>query len=131
MRIAFVEWLQLLTFVLSYPKNPEFWSPTSRSFKPLWLKFTVTKPCVPYVIFIVDIAHFRYTGDPRIFWFHNSWSPLFRDSVLGLNFVNTSPFHDFEEKNSKNFFFGFFLKFFFSFLFIYSDCIWWILRFSC
>ena len=31
------------------------------------------------------------TGDPCISWFHNSWSPLFRDSV----------FCDFEDKNPK------------------------------
>ena len=25
---------------------------------------------------------YQYTGNPRISWFHNSWSPLFRDSLL-------------------------------------------------
>ena len=39
------------------------------------------------------------TGDPRISWLQNSWSPLFRDSV----------FQHFEEKNQY-----FFLDFFFS-----------------
>ena len=57
------------------------------------------------------------TGGPRISWFHNSWSPLFRDSLLGLNFVNSSQFRDFEKKkkkmseNSEKIFF--FLNFFF------------------
>ena len=42
------------------------------------------------------------TGGLQISWFHNSWSPLFRDSVTGLNFVNSSPFHYFEKiKNQK------------------------------
>ena len=50
---------------------------------------------------------FMNTGDPTISWFHNSWSPLFRDSI----------FHDFEE---KIFFWENFWEFFsliFSFIF--------------
>ena len=74
------------------------------------------------------------TGNPCILWFHNLWSPLFRDSVSGLNFVNSSPLHDFKkikEKKIRNFF-----DFFFHYLFVVFslhtvDCIWWILRFPC
>ena len=68
------------------------------------------------------------TGDPRISWFHNSWSLLFRDIVSGLNFLNSPPFHDFEKKKSKIFFYFFgklfwiFFSSFFFVLFIYSDC---------
>ena len=57
-------------------------------------------------------------GGPRISWFHNSWSPLFRDYVLGTNFVKSPPFRDFEKKFQKKkkksgFFFGIFLDFVF------------------
>ena len=53
------------------------------------------------------------TGDPRISWFHNSWSPLFRDSVWG----QISWF--WRKKSKIFFFFGFFFfsKFFFDFFF--------------
>ena len=44
------------------------------------------------------------TGDPRISWFQNSWSSLFHDSVLGTNFVNFPPFHDFQKKLYYTFF---------------------------
>ena len=33
---------------------------------------------------------------PRISWCQNSWSPLFGDSVSGINFVNSFPFRDFK-----------------------------------
>ena len=42
----------------------------------------------------------RYTGDHRISWFQNSWSPLFRDLVVGFNW-----FHDFQKKIQKIAFF--------------------------
>ena len=42
----------------------------------------------------------RYTGDHRISWFQNSWSPLFRDLVVGFNW-----FHDFQKKIQKMAFF--------------------------
>ena len=42
-----------------------------------------------------------YTWSPCISWFHNSRSPLLCDSVLGLNFLNCTPFHDFEKKDKK------------------------------
>ena len=38
--------------------------------------------------------------------------PQFRNFVSGLNFVNSSPFHDFEKKNPKES--DIFLEFFFS-----------------
>ena len=69
------------------------------------------------------------TGDPRIPWFHNSWSPLFRDSVLGL-------ISWFWRKN-QNFFFRKCFWIFFFFLLFLVFClytvivIWWILRFPC
>ena len=37
--------------------------------------------------FYLAPAHCHSTaniGDPRILWFHNSWSPLFSDSISGL-----------------------------------------------
>ena len=61
-------------------------------------------------IFIVN------TGGPRISWFQNSWSPLFRDSVSGLNFVNSLPFWGFwTQKKQPKFFRKMFL---FSFVLI-------------
>ena len=45
-----------------------------------------------------------HTEDPRISWFQNSWSPLFRDSFLCLNFVNSSLFRDFEKKSKRKYF---------------------------
>ena len=44
---------------------------------------------------------FVCTGGPRISWFQNSWSPPFRDSVSGINFVKSPPFRDFESKKAK------------------------------
>ena len=58
-----------------------------------WNKYYYARPIL-ICIFIVN------TGGPRISWFQNSWSPLFRDSVSGLNFVNSLPFWDFELKKT-------------------------------
>ena len=69
----------------------------------------------------------KATGDPHILWFHNSWSPLFRDSVSGLNFVNSSLFCDFKNKKCKKKFLINFQKnlqiFFQSFLHTYLSLI--------
>ena len=41
-------------------------------------------------------GRYRYrAGIPAFCDFKNSWSPLFRDSVSGIKFVNSSPFQDF------------------------------------
>ena len=40
-------------------------------------------------------------GGPRISWFQNSLSPLFRDLVLGTNFVKSSPFRALRGKKKK------------------------------
>ena len=50
-----------------------------------------------------------YTVDPLISWFHNLWSPLFHDSVSGLNFVNSSLFHELKKKKNWIFFSSFFV----------------------
>ena len=42
-------------------------------------------------------------GDPRISWFQNSWSLLFFDVGLGIDFMNFPLFHDLQNKIPKLF----------------------------
>ena len=63
-------------------------------------QFIIIASIITICNFFVSLK-FWSTGDPRISWFQNSWSLLFRDSVSGTNFVNSSPFHDFQKKTLK------------------------------
>ena len=56
-----------MTFYLSWISDSRVWRQTCK-----------------YVFYEYCSLQEQYTGDPRILWFHNSWSPLFHDSVSGF-----------------------------------------------
>ena len=53
--------------------------------------FSVVQKMGTLLVRFLELVKNCTTGDPRIPCFHNLWSPLFRDSVSVLNFVNSSP----------------------------------------
>ena len=65
----------------------------------------------------IKSCSYTSTGGPRISWFHNSWSSQIRDSVSGMNFVNSLQFSDFKKEIKK--FFENFLEFFLIFFYIF------------
>ena len=85
-------------------------------------------------LFPTSFADVISTGGPNILWFHNSWTPLFLDSISSFNFEKFLSFHDFEIKCKSLFFRKYFGKFHILLLswlvFLYSDTIsqnfWWI-----
>ena len=73
----------------------------------------------------LDCGQINSTGDPRISWFQNSWSPLFRDSVFASNSWIPRHFGILTKKKKIFFFFKFSEIFFtyFCFLFKIHTCI--------